>query len=195
MFIREVPAQEADPELRAIYDATEQRMGYVPNYVKAFGLRPSAFRAWTNLASTIASTMDRRLYELVSVAAARAQRSSYCTLAHGRVLLTGHMSEDALQRFVESGSADGLTDLESAVVAFADKVTRDAPSVSQADVDELRRLGLSEEQVLDVALATAARNFFSRVLDAVGAEPDAVYRELPDGLRDALTVGRGIEAV
>ena len=41
-------------------------------------------------------------------------------------------------------------------------------------------------------LAAAARCFFSTVLDAVGAQPDAAYRELDAPLREALTVGRPI---
>jgi hypothetical protein len=36
----------------------------------------------------------------------------------------------------------------------------------------------------------SARNFFSRVLDATGAEPDEAYLKLEDGLREVLTVGQ-----
>jgi uncharacterized peroxidase-related enzyme len=193
-FIEEVPYQEAGEQLRSIYDATERSLGYVPNYAKAFSLRPSVYQAWGALLSAIRSGMDARLYELVTVSAAVQQRSSYCTLAHGKVLLDAHMSDDELQHFLEGDTSAGLSDLEAAVVAFAAKVTRDAPSVTQADVDELRGFGLTDEQVLDVVLATAARNFFSRVLDGVGAEPDPVYWALPDGIRAAATLGREIEA-
>ncbi len=39
-------------------------------------------------------------------------------------------------------------------------------------------------------MTAAARSFFSKVLDAVGAEPDERYRGLEEGLRQTLTVGR-----
>ncbi len=42
-------------------------------------------------------------------------------------------------------------------------------------VDVLRAQGLSDEEILDVAMAAAARCFFSKVMDAVGAEPEARY--------------------
>jgi hypothetical protein len=61
------------------------------------------------------------------------------------------------------------------------------------DLRELRDLGLDDAALLDVVLAAAARCFFSSVLDAVGAEPDAAYRRLDDPVREALTVGRPIE--
>ena len=60
------------------------------------------------------------------------------------------------------------------------------------DLDELRALGFADDEILDVVLAAAARCFFSTVLDAVGAEPDAAYRSLDAPMRDALTVGRPI---
>jgi hypothetical protein len=42
-------------------------------------------------------------------------------------------------------------------------------------------------------LAAAVRCFFSKVLDATGALPDRRFAELPEALRDLLTVGRPIE--
>ena len=75
-------------------------------------------------------------------------------------------------------------------MAFAEKLTLHAYKVTQEDIDELRRHGFSDGEILDVALAAAARNFFSKVLDAVAAEPDAAYLSLETDLRNTLTVGR-----
>jgi hypothetical protein len=57
-------------------------------------------------------------------------------------------------------------------------------------VDGLRAYGLSDAEILDIVLTAAARTFFSKVLDALGAEPDAVYLNMAQELRQALTVGR-----
>jgi alkylhydroperoxidase family enzyme len=78
------------------------------------------------------------------------------------------------------------------VIALAGKVVDDATSITQADVDELRDHGLTDAEIVDVVLAAAARCFFSKTLDALGAQPDAAYAELPAAMRDALTVGRPI---
>jgi hypothetical protein len=48
--------------------------------------------------------------------------------------------------------------------------------------------------ILDFVRAAAARCYFSKVLDAVGCDPDSAFNELEPGLRDALTVGRPIAA-
>jgi hypothetical protein len=64
--------------------------------------------------------------------------------------------------------------------------------VTQDDVDELRVLGLTDEEIFDVILAAAARSFFAKALDATGTAPDAAFRQLEPDLVEALTVGRPI---
>ena len=84
----------------------------------------------------------------------------------------------------------GLPPAEVAMLAFAEKITLRAHEVTRQDVEELRRQGLSDAEVLDIAMAAAARSFFSKVLDAVGAEPEERYKNLEKGLRETLAVGR-----
>jgi len=136
--------------------------------------------------------MDTRRYELVSLAAARRLRSSYCSLAHGSVLLDGHLEPGELRSVFDDHRGAGLDDRDVAVMDLADKVAQDATSVTQADVDAVRAHGLSDAEIFDVIAAAAARCFFSKVLDAVGARPDARYAELDAPLRETLTVGRPI---
>jgi alkylhydroperoxidase family enzyme len=168
-----------DEELAA---PDRETFGYVPNFTRLFGHRPAAYLAWRQLNGAIKATMDLRRYELATVAAAGELRSSYCSLAHGKVLY---------ERFGHK-PGDPVSDEENAVQELARKVAADATSVTQEDIDRLRAFGLSEAEVFDVVLAAAARSFFSKTLDAVGLSPDAAYRELPDEVREPLTVGRPI---
>jgi uncharacterized peroxidase-related enzyme len=176
-----------------LYRAEAERLGFLPNFVKAFSSRPEVYAAWARLNGTIKGAMDLRRYELATLAAARRLRSSYCTLAHGSVLLGQFMDTESLQAVVADHRNAGLDETDVAVMDLAEKVAADATSVTEADIDRLRALGLSDADVLDVVLAAAARCFFSKVLDAVGARPDARYAErLEPEVREALTVGRPI---
>jgi len=134
--------------------------------------------------------MDLRRYELATLAAARRLRSSYCSLAHGTVLLERfgeQVRELALDR-----RAAGLDEVDVAVMDLAERVVDDATSIDDADLQRLRNLGLSEAEIMDVVLAAAARCFFAKTLDALGVRPDASYRDLDPELREALVVGRPI---
>ena len=84
----------------------------------------------------------------------------------------------------------GLESVEVAMMALAEKMTLNAYKIVEEDVDRLRSFGLTDADVTDIALAAAARNFLSKFVDALGAEPDEVYLQLEPPLREALTVGR-----
>ena len=159
-------------------------LGYVPNYNRLFARRPAVYDAWKQLNGAIRSAMDLRRYELATVAAAEELRSSYCCLAHGKVLV----DKFGLR------PGDAMSDEERAVQELARKVAGDALSVTEDDYERLRAFGLTDDEIFDVVLAAAARSFFSKTLDATGLQPDAAYRDLiePD-VREALTVGRPIE--
>ena len=47
-------------------------------------------------------------------------------------------------------------------------------------------------QRFDITTTATARCFFSKTLDALGAEPDEVYLTLEKELRQTLTIGRPI---
>jgi uncharacterized peroxidase-related enzyme len=191
-FVQTIPEGDASAELTELYDAEQASFGHVPNFTKAFSFRPAVYGAWRQLNAEIKAGMDLRRYELATVAAARRLRSSYCTLAHGSVLLDKFLEADTLQAIVADHRTAGLDPVDVAVMDLAEKVADDAASVSQADIDRLRSLGLSDTDIFDVVAAAAARCFFSKMLDGLGTQPDARYAELEPELRSALTVGRPI---
>ena len=149
-------------------------------------------RGWQALKDAITAGMEPRLYELATVAAASAIRSSYCSLVHGRILATSYYPAEAVASIAEDTAAETLDAADAAVVRLARKVAAEAEKVTQEDIDELRDLGFSDDDIFSVILAAAARCFFSKVLDATGTLPDAALHEMPDQLRSALTVGRPI---
>jgi uncharacterized peroxidase-related enzyme len=180
-----------DGALPEVCAADRERFGYVPNLSRLFAHRPEAYAAWKQLNGAIKETMDERRYELATLAAARRLRSSYCALAHGTVL-ADRFYPPAEVADIARGDLSSLDDVDVAVMELAEKIAADATSVTQADVERLRGLGLTDAEIVDVALAATARCFFSKTLDALGVQPDSEYRHLDADLRDALTVGRPI---
>ncbi len=191
-FIETLSDERAAGSAAEIYDADRARLGYVPNYSRVFATRPAVYAAWRRLNGAIKAGMDPRRYELVTVAAARRLRSSYCALAHGKVLVDRFFEPAAARDVVTDHRTAGLDPVDVGVMDLAEKVIDDATSVTESDLDRLRGLGLSDVEIFDVVVAAAARCFFSKTLDALGVRADAAYRELDPELREALTVGRPI---
>jgi uncharacterized peroxidase-related enzyme len=191
-FIGTVSEAEAVGPAAEMYATDRKAFGFLPNFTRAFSHRPETYAAWRQLNGAIKAGMDPRRYELATVAAARCLRSSYCTLAHGSVLMDKFLDADSVTAIVEDHRTAELSVADVAVMDLAEKVAEDATAIQQADIERLRSAGLSEAEVLDVVLAAAARCFFSKTLDALGVEPDAKYADLEPRVRDALTVGRPI---
>ncbi len=75
-------------------------------------------------------------------------------------------------------------------MALAKRIIRKAGDVTEDDIQELRGFGLSDEEILDVVLVTDMRAFFSKTIDALGADPDDSYKDLDPKLIEALAIGR-----
>jgi hypothetical protein len=75
---------------------------------------------------------------------------------------------------------------------LAELVVDDAASIEEADLQRLRELGLSDTEIMDVVLASAARCFFSKALDGLCVRPDAELAGLEPELLEVLVVGRPI---
>jgi uncharacterized peroxidase-related enzyme len=191
-YIRTIPPAEAEGRVREIYRENQSRFGYVPNWAQAFSLRPDVMDAWAALLRSIRSTLSARGYELSTLAAARALRSSYCSLAHGTVLADTVFDAPAVTAIATDHADAPLEPRERAMMAFVEKLVRHADQITAADVDGLRSHGYRDEDIFDLAAAGAARCFFSKLLDALGVEPDSSFNDLDPALRRALTVGRPV---
>lgn len=189
-FIKTVSEDQAEGLVRDQYQAALKNMGYVPNYTKALSLHPEVYDAWTKLISTIRSRMKLRRYELVTFASAMALGCRYCMLAHGAVLRKNFFRADELAAIARDFHNAGLPAEEVSLMSFAQKVITQASQINGSDIEDLRKHGLSDDEILDVILTSTARSFFSKTLDAVGAIPDEIYRELEPELLPLLAPGR-----
>lgn len=192
-FIDRIDESDAIGVTAEMYASERERVGYLPGYAQTFGARPGVYRAWRELAGELTAAMPLRRFELVTLAAARELRSTYCSLAHGSILAAKFLTADDVTQLAKGEFPEALDEQERAVVAFAAKAARGAADITTDDVEHLRSHGLDDAEILDVVLATAARCFFSTVLDATGTQADAVFAtQLEPSLLDALTVGRPV---
>lgn len=76
-LIQTISEEQAEGLLLELYQGAQKSMGYVPNYIKAFSLRPEVYEAWTKLIGAIRSSMRLRQYELITFASAMALRCTY----------------------------------------------------------------------------------------------------------------------
>ncbi len=191
-FINTIRPREASGAAREMYERQENHWGYVPNYSKVFSHRPEVMARWGRMLAEIRRPVDDRRFELVTFAAAIEHKHSACSLAHGKQLAE-MIGNDAVIAIADGKEEDVLPVDEVAIVRFARTISRDARKVTSGQVEALRVIhGLSDEDIFDIAAIAAGRSFFTKILDALGSEPDSSFMRLDDDFRRRLTVGRPI---
>jgi uncharacterized peroxidase-related enzyme len=63
------------------------------------------------------------------------------------------------------------SDREGALLAFAERLTRDPRALTGADIDTLRRVGLSDRAILDACNIVAYFNYANRMTLGLGLHP------------------------
>jgi uncharacterized peroxidase-related enzyme len=190
-YLPGVAPESASGLVQELYEEDVASLGYVANYSRLFSLRPEVYRAWKGLIGAVRGDMDLRRYELATIAAASALRCTYCVVAHGAVLASRFYTPEEVVTLAHDFRSAGLEPVDVAIMELAEKVALHAWKVTEEDVERLRAFGLSDPEIFDVVLTAAARSFFSKSLDSMGAEADEAYaHKLGVGVATELAVGR-----
>ena len=191
MFIDAITQEDADGLTAEIYDSETERWGFLPEFVTAFSHHPESYTAWLEVIRAVYGGMDRRRCELATLAAARALRSTCCTVAHGRMLRNDYFTSDEVVQIARDHRSAGLDEVDVAIMDFAHNTATDPAGITASDVEALKSLGLTDREVFDVVLAVAARAFFATVVESLGvAAEEPFVDDLEPALLEALAVGR-----
>ncbi len=185
-FIKTISDSEATDKLRAFYDEDIENFGIASNTTRTFSLFPETWEGWMGLIKSIRKNMRLRNYELTTFAAAMEMGCTFCMLAHGAVLRKNFFTTKQLEAIAKDFHHAGLEEKEVVMMEYAQKVVREASSTTQSDFDKLRKVGWTDEDILSITLAVAARSFASKVFDALSADPDSIYKELDEETHHAL---------
>lgn len=192
-FVNTIPEAVATGSVADYYRQQHEAWGFLPNYAGLFSHHPEVAQAWNALQGSIRGTMDRRLLELATVAAARALRSTYCTAAHSTFLRSACGDEGVLRSIAEDPTGAGLEPRDRAVFEFAGTVAVNAADIRQEDIDQLHAFDFTDQDITTIVFAVAARSFFTTVLDGLGAQLDReIAAMLSPDLVESMIVGRPV---
>ena len=82
--------------------------------------------------------------------------SSYCMLAHGKILRQQFYAPDQLAAIAQATTSTVLAPMDQAIMHFAEQIVRDAAAISEADIQPLRDHSLTDAEIFDIAAAAAA---------------------------------------
>lgn len=177
-----VPAEADLPEsLQKLFAKVRERLGFVPNVFRAYSFRPERLSTWfAHFRSLHVPTdnLDEADREMVAVVVSQTNGCLYCLVAHGQALREALGDPVLGDRITLDWRRAGLDPRRAAVCAFAEKLTVRPREVEKSDLDALRAVGLTDEEVWDVAELAAMYNFTNRMAMATNMLPNAEYHAL-----------------
>ncbi|WP_265519353.1 peroxidase-related enzyme [Nitratireductor luteus] len=147
----------------------------ISDYVLVLAHDPEALSARTPLFNGImydAGGLSRAERELGAVAASFVNRCIYCAAVHASRYNQITKDETVMQKVFLDGEAADLDARSKAILEFGVRLSQCPPQVGQADIEALRALGLDDQEILDLTLATALFGWANRLMHTLGEPVD-----------------------
>jgi uncharacterized peroxidase-related enzyme len=174
-----VPRLEDLPDdIRQRIEAVAEKSGFVPNVYLALAHRPDEWRAFFAYHDALMereSGLTAAEKELIVVATSAANDCLYCVVAHGAIArIRARNPLIADQVAVDWRKAD-LSERQRAMIGFAVKLAVEPSRVTEADLQELRDHGFSDDDIWDVGAITALFALSNRVAHLSAMRPNEEF--------------------
>ncbi|MGD9478736.1 carboxymuconolactone decarboxylase family protein [Shinella sp. G-2] len=191
MFIKTIEPDEATGEIAALYAAEKESMGRVMQATQCWSARPDVILPVENLLHQIRDGFSLGLlnFRLITFVCAKHVPSSYCSHVYFRSL-SGVLGREQTLAVRRDYRTAGLTAQQVEMLAYAEQITLDASKITEAHIQRLRSVGLTDVNIADIALAASFRSFMSRYFDAVGATAEPEFLDDDPTVRDEMVAVR-----
>lgn len=159
--INTVTAEQASNEQQALFDAIQNQLGMVPNFLRVFANSPSALKAFLGL-HTIAGegALDEATRERIALALAEQNACQYCVSAHSAIGRKTGLNGDE----IEANRAGTSQDAKAAVaVKFAKSLSENTGEVTTSELLEVRNAGYSDAEIVEI-ITHVGMNLLTNIL-------------------------------
>lgn len=137
-----------------VYDEIKTMFGGVPAGLKLWSFNPEALKGhWEEIKKSLASDIETQKFDtILRYIISEAQGCEYCVGFNAGMLINMFgMTQDELFSIVKEPSTAPLNDKHKALLLFALKVVGNSKEVNAEDIEKLKRLGITEKEIFDVA--------------------------------------------
>ena len=177
-----VPGDDEVPgEVKELWATPLERLGFVPNVLRVFALRPRHLTAWWSYYDDLMrgdSGLSKAQREMIAVVVSAENRCHYCIVSHSAALRKLTNDPTLVDRLATGYKYAELEPRERAMLDFAVKLTTDSHRTTEQDVEALRAAGWSDEEIMDMAQVAAMFNFTNRLASTLGWVPNEEYFKL-----------------
>jgi uncharacterized peroxidase-related enzyme len=171
-----VPKLEDLPEdMRARILDVQEKAGFVPNVFLTLAHRPDEWRAFFAYHDALMlrdSGLTKAEREMIVVATSGANDCPYCVVAHGAILRVYARNPLIADQVAVNHRKADITPRQKAMLDFAVKIAMRSAELAEADYDQLRGHGFSEEDIWDIGAIAAFFALSNRMAALIDMRPN-----------------------
>ncbi len=179
-WIKVIEVDKATGKLKELYDQIKTPNGHVDNIMKIHSLRPQTLIGHLSLYKAVMhskpNALSPRERELIGVYVSSLNGCDYC-VQHHRASLARNVKDLDLanglsQAVIGESSSDELTKREMAFCGYVKKLTKFPEKFNEADLIELRKVGLDDAGILDLNQIVSYFAYANRIVQGLGVTID-----------------------
>ena len=171
-----VPELNNLPEdIRETISAVQEKSGFVPNVFLALANRPDEFRAFFAYHDALMEKeggLTKGEREMIVVATSAHNQCIYCVVAHGAILRIREKNPQLADQIASNYRKADITPRQKAMLDFALKVSKSSHEISNADIENMRELGFSNDDIWDIGAISALFALSNRMANLTSMRPN-----------------------
>jgi uncharacterized peroxidase-related enzyme len=172
------PQAPLDPDIEAYFTKCQEKLGFVPNVLKAYAFDNTKLKAFIAMADDLMlgdSGLSKLEREMIAVAVSCANHCHYCLTAHGAAVRQRAADPEMGELITQNYRAAALPLRQKAMLDFAVRLTEAPDKIEETDREALRRAGFKDRDIWDIAAVAAFYNMSNRLAAAADMKPNREY--------------------
>ncbi|GAA6189674.1 peroxidase-related enzyme [Litorivita sp. NS0012-18] len=166
------------PATQKYFDICDEKLGMVPNVLKAHAFDIDKLNAFTALYNDLMlgdSALSKLEREMIAVVVSAVNKCFYCLTAHGAAVR--QLSGDPMlgEKLMMNYRVADLDARQRAMLDFAVQITEASATIEEPHRQALRNVGFTDRDIWDIANVAAFFNMSNRVASATAMHPNDAY--------------------
>jgi len=156
----------------------QEKLGLVPNVLLSYASRPEKLKTFVSSYNELMlgdSGLTKLEREMIAVVVSSTNHCYYCVVAHGQAVREISGDPELGEMLAINYRVADLEARQRAMLDFAYKMTVSPSLIDDADRENLRKIGFSDEEIFDIADTAGFYNMSNRVATAVDMMPNPEY--------------------
>lgn len=179
-YLKRPSVEEIPPELQEYFDDNikkqEEKLGVVNNLFKVLPLNSIQFKAFLDFMYSLFNTKNTYLNviekEMIGLVVSSINCCNYCLTTHSDALRGLTKDPVWVDQLTYNYRSAKLTDKQRALCDYAFRATKYADEITTKEVDLLRMVGFTDNEILEAAFVVGFFNYTNRWVSTIGAIPN-----------------------